>query len=777
MKELENITFVIPLRVDSEERRTNLDAAIDYLCLYPDIKIIVLEADTECRYKPRIEHPCLTCHYIEDHDPIFHRTRYINLLLRSVKTPVAGVWDSDVIVPLEQIAESVRRCMTDDILCYPYDGRFFFMNPNLSLLYKETRDFDILVKNESRHLIYNGLYSVGGAFTVNVEKYLSKGGENEYFYGWGPEDTERRERINNLSLNVSRVAGCLYHLHHPRFNNSKYANLECELTNRREYVKVCRMNRRELEEYISNWPWFYIRYDLSNISQVSEFVRRIPTDLNSKKNIKHAFLVLAHNNVNHILKLLKCLDDDFSVYIHFDKKYRLSVSEKETLSSNKKVKFVSQKFAINWGSINIVIAELYLMESALRDEDIDYIHLISGQDYLVKNLSDFKLFFKQNNGSEFIDIEPLPRKEWDNGTFARYQYYRPFNMFDYRTETDRKIINFIFKLQLKLKFKRKIPNYFKQMYGGSNWCSLTKRCAKYLLEFTEKNPAFLRQLKCTLAPDETYFNTIVANSPFKNSVIKNNLRFISWLKIINGSPLTLDERFFLMIKDSNCCFARKFEYPYSQNLVSLIDKYILRLQIDKEQKDIFEIQDDGIWINNTLQRHCYDYPLGLVLCDVFKSLKIKDIVDLGCGPGWYVKTLRESGFDATGYDGNPYTEEISEKILGDGTKCSQQNLTEKFLLWKKVDLIMSLEVGEHIPMQFEDIFIDNLTNNAQSYILLSWATGKFKGDGHVNCRTNEYVVQKMLKRGFIENTSIKNILRKNSSLEWFKDTILFFQKM
>ena len=255
MKELENITFVIPIRIDSEERRSNLDAVLDYLCLYSDVKIIVLEADIDRRYKPKIEHSGFTYLFVKDHDQVFHRTRYINLLLRNVETPVAGIWDSDVIVPFEQIAESVKCCMSEDTLCYPYDGHFYFISDEISLLYKDTRNFDVLTQNESQHYIYNGLYHVGGAFVVNFKKYMSAGGENEFFYGWGPEDTERRERISSLGLNISRVNGNLYHLHHPRYTNSRFANHECELKNRREYMKICRMNRNELKEYISTWPW------------------------------------------------------------------------------------------------------------------------------------------------------------------------------------------------------------------------------------------------------------------------------------------------------------------------------------------------------------------------------------------------------------------------------------------------------------------------------------------------------------------------------------------
>ncbi len=42
-------------------------------------------------------------------------------------------------------------------------------------------------------------------------------------------------------------------------------------------------------------------------------------------------------------------------------------------------------------------------------------------------------------------------------------------------------------------------------------------------------------------------------------------------------------------------------------------------------------------------------------------------------------------------------------------------------LLNKYDWIISLEVAEHIPAQFESIYIDNLVKHAKEGIILSWA--------------------------------------------------------
>ena len=91
-------------------------------------------------------------------------------------------------------------------------------------------------------------------------------------------------------------------------------------------------------------------------------------------------------------------------------------------------------------------------------------------------------------------------------------------------------------------------------------------------------------------------------------------------------------------------------------------------------------------------------------------------------------------------------------------------------------MIISLEVGEHIPDKYEDIFIHNLVRNSKKYLLLSWALPKQLGSGHVNCHTNEYIIGKMKEYGFYINTPITNYLRAKASFKWFQKTIMFFQK-
>ena len=52
------------------------------------------------------------------------------------------------------------------------------------------------------YVLAHGPNSVGGAFLVNKNVYIKYGGENQHFYGWGPEDAERCKRMEILGLPI-----------------------------------------------------------------------------------------------------------------------------------------------------------------------------------------------------------------------------------------------------------------------------------------------------------------------------------------------------------------------------------------------------------------------------------------------------------------------------------------------------------------------------------------------------------------------------------------------
>ena len=189
----------------------------------------------------------------------------------------------------------------------------------------------------------------------------------------------------------------------------------------------------------------------------------------------------------------------------------------------------------------------------------------------------------------------------------------------------------------------------------------------------------------------------------------------------------------------------------------------LAMLTEKKQSDTM-IHEHGYWL--TEDGHEFDGPLCDALIMFFKNELVATITDMGCGPGAYVRRFNESKLYATGYDGNPNTKEAMVFMV---------DLAEPQKL-RTSDWSLSLEVGEHIPQQYEQIFLDNVANHASMGVVLSWAVPDQPGRGHVNCRTNEYVKAEMDKRGFVHDDRAATTLRAAATKWWFKNTLMVFRR-
>lgn len=122
---LSDVTFLIPIRLDSIERLENLKIVTDTIFKYFITNIHILEASVMNNHViESYVHADAQVYWIQDDDPVFHRTKYINQLVQS-KTPLLAIWDSDVLVRPEQIDKAVRHLRANEAdVVFPYGGFF-----------------------------------------------------------------------------------------------------------------------------------------------------------------------------------------------------------------------------------------------------------------------------------------------------------------------------------------------------------------------------------------------------------------------------------------------------------------------------------------------------------------------------------------------------------------------------------------------------------------------------------------------------------------------------
>ena len=290
--------------------------------------------------------------------------------------------------------------------------------------------------------------------------------------------------------------------------------------------------------------------------------------------MKQGILITAYKNFDHLIDIIRFFDDHFEIYIHIDKKCTPPAETLQRIRTLKNVKFVSSAYKVNWGGLNHLKSILLLAEEALKNPELSYIHLISGQDFPSKDVSYFKDFMHKSRRNDFLEYATMPAPFWSRGGMDRLEQYNFYDVFDAR-KYGKWIVKLI-TLQRMLKIKRPISSKVPQLYGGSTWWSLTRQTLQYVLTYTNQNKYLLRRLKHTFCAEEIYFQTVIMNSPHAGNVINDNLRYIDW-NLRNGSiPAILDSTDFDRIRSSNKLFARKLEGPISNTLkTTLLQKNIL----------------------------------------------------------------------------------------------------------------------------------------------------------------------------------------------------------
>ena len=270
---LKEATFIIPLRIETDDRMRNIITTLIYLLRNFDTTVIVKEYDSVSTFErsvlPQIEQALTEdqvknlVHVFEETDEyIFHRTRLLNDMTLMAKTPIVVNYDSDIILPKHVYRQAVDLILNgysnpefldakpEPIkVVYPYGygdyQRQVFFDDEQASNFINT-NFNFLAFTETK--VWDAKYGFCQVF--DREEYIRLGMENENFVSYGYEDDERYLRFNQLS-HVARIDDAIYHLEHKRTSNSWFNNPRIE-ENRNLFQYLSRMSPEKILEYYTN---------------------------------------------------------------------------------------------------------------------------------------------------------------------------------------------------------------------------------------------------------------------------------------------------------------------------------------------------------------------------------------------------------------------------------------------------------------------------------------------------------------------------------------------
>lgn len=272
--------------------------------------------------------------------------------------------------------------------------------------------------------------------------------------------------------------------------------------------------------------------------------------------MKHAYLILAHNEPELLSLLVERLDDlRNDIYIHFDRKLSVLPNIKIQHAG---LYILKDRVDVRWADVSMLEAE-YKLFHAVVDSGCQYSHhhLISGVDLPLKNQDYIHSFFAQHQGKEFVGLHQRPMNSHaDRALHYWHPFTRSFRGSGCVFAIKRILRYLVVQTQVLLGIRRNTTIPF---HKGGQWVSITRELIDYLLE--QEDRAFTIFSR-TFGADEYFVPTLIWDTPFMERLFdatdesRGAMRYIGWRA--DGQLIDFTSQDLPALQQAEYLFARKF---------------------------------------------------------------------------------------------------------------------------------------------------------------------------------------------------------------------------
>jgi len=277
--------------------------------------------------------------------------------------------------------------------------------------------------------------------------------------------------------------------------------------------------------------------------------------------VRIAYVILAHQLPEQLVRLVRRLDSPGALFlVHINRRsddaiYRVA---RAGLAELDNVVFL-RRHKLYWGAFGHVRATIEgLDELYRRSAQFDYVALLTGQDYPIKPASAIERTLAQSGGRSFMAYDRLPGGLADGMERITYWHSR-------RIGRPR-------GWHLRLPIRRQFPQQLVP-YGGSSYWWLSREAVDYVRSFVAEQPRFYRFFKHVDVPHEIFFHTILLNSPLRDSVVNDELRYVDWTR--KPMPAIFGVGDLELLRRSPKLLARKLDSTVDAEILDLIDRELL----------------------------------------------------------------------------------------------------------------------------------------------------------------------------------------------------------
>jgi len=272
----------------------------------------------------------------------------------------------------------------------------------------------------------------------------------------------------------------------------------------------------------------------------------------------HVFCITAYKDFSQLSSLLLRLSPYCKCYIHIDKRVSIPKAFMKKWSMYKNIQII-QTQRIFWGSYRHVLAVMDLL--SMIDVEFKYVHIISENTLPIVSKEDFLDFFDQNPNKNYLEMTLAIEQDPELKRLKRYYFqylYNTRSRFGWRIEKYIVGIQKCFNIQQNVQLR----------YKGYLYCHLSAAFIEWVIQHKKECIAFLYSIKNVYVPEEYFFQNLIIQSPYKDTVVNDALIFDIWDKPERGMPALLEIKDYSEIQKSGKIFARKFSsrYPEIDNM-------------------------------------------------------------------------------------------------------------------------------------------------------------------------------------------------------------------
>lgn len=285
--------------------------------------------------------------------------------------------------------------------------------------------------------------------------------------------------------------------------------------------------------------------------------------MSGSERLRVAYIVTAHRNPAQVARMVRRLAVAGTAFlIHVDRKADPAVARgiREGIEGVPRCHFV-EPLSVHWGHVGLLRAVLRgLAAMPGLGLDPDQTVLATGQDYPIRDPEEIASRLAAASERAYLLYSELPNLEWwpnDRGGLDRLE---------------RVYLRLPRRGMVRTPLRRRIPHRWTP-YGGAANLTLGRPHREYLQRLLGEDRRAVRFFSRVNMPEEEFFQTVLMNSPLRDSVVNDHLLFARWGEGANHpdllGPEDLDE-----VLASAALFARKFDSERDPQVLDELERRI-----------------------------------------------------------------------------------------------------------------------------------------------------------------------------------------------------------